>query len=137
MTKRDHLAGLTAEREKVLLALREREPELMEDLRAIDAMIAGFKAEFKEVRDDDDYSRFRLPSDALLHYLDKVGKPQTQEEIRKAIAARGFTSSKKVEAQWSVDSAIRHQIKIKNLVRRNGLIGKPGWPEDLFKSEET
>jgi hypothetical protein len=127
------LAELIERREKVFLELRDREPDLVEQLNQLNAAISGINAESARVVRKDKYSGFRKPSPALFSYLDHVQKPQVREEMCQALVDGGYGRGTE-GPYWILIRTIDYQTtKSKpSLKQINGLIGKLDWPEELF-----
>jgi hypothetical protein len=125
------LAELIERRDKVLLELRDREPDLVAKLTQLNAAISGIEAEPTRVVRQDEYSGFRRPSPALFFYIDRMQKPQPRDEMCQVLVDGGYTDDTD-DPYWSLIRATYYQKKKKRLVERNGLIGKPEWPEELF-----
>src|SRR5215469_783410 len=51
-----------------------------------------------------EYSEYKRATDAILDYLEKVGKPITRKELALALIERGFQRGKKTE--WVIGQAI-------------------------------
>ena|SRR5579871_3152363 len=126
------LAALRERRTEIIAQLRKIAPDLTDELVNTDRHIA---LEERPPRQGE-YSRFRKPSGAIVFHIDIIQAPQSHEEFAEAIVNAGYDPFKdKDEVYWNVMRAISHQIK-KGLVKEvNGLIGKPDWPDEMFKSE--
>ena len=122
---------LIERRDKVFLELRNREPDLVSKLAQLNAAISGIEAETSRAIKQGEYSGFRKPSPALCSYLDRVQKPQVREEMCQALVDGGYGRGTN-RPYWDLIRAIDYQIGKKRLVERNGLIGRPDWPEELF-----
>jgi hypothetical protein len=129
------LAELIERRDEVLLKLRDREPDLVSKLTQLNAAISGIETVSARVVRQDEYSGFRKPSPALFSYLDRVQKPHLRDEMCQVLVDGGYGRGTN-RPYWDLIRAIDYQIGKKRLVERNGLIGKPDWPEGLFLSEE-
>lgn len=129
------LAELIERRDEVILKLRDREPDLVEQLNQLNAAISGIGSESKRVVRQDEYSGFRKPSEALFAYLDRLQRPQVREEMCKALVDGGYGRGTD-EPYWDLIRATYYQVKKKRLVERNGLIGKSDWPKELFETQK-
>jgi hypothetical protein len=129
------LAELIERRDDVILMLRDREPALVEKLTQLNAAISGIETESPRAVKEDEYSGFRKPSPALFFYLDRMQKPLPRDEMCQVLVDGGYGRGTD-EPYWDLIRATYYQIKKKRLVERNGLIGKPEWPEELFLPEE-
>jgi hypothetical protein len=130
------LVELIERRDEVFLKLRDREPDLVSKLTQLNAAISGIEAESTRLVKRDEYSGFRKPSDALFAYLDRAQKPQVREEMCRALVNGGYTDDTD-DSYWSLIRATYYQIKMKRLVKRNGLLGKSEWPKDIFNGPST
>lgn len=130
----DIRAELTERRDKTLIELRDREPELVAMLTQLNAALAGIDAESVRVVRQDEYSGFRKPSEAIYAFLERVQKPQLREVMCRALVDGGYGRGTD-RPYWDLVRAVDYQIGKKRLVERNGLIGKPEWAEDLFKND--
>lgn len=135
--KKSILAELIERRDEVFLKMRDREPELYAEMIELNAAISGIKAESSRFVRQDEYSAFRKPSEAIFAYLDRVQKPQPQDEMCQDMVNGGY--GRGTERPYAdLYNGINYQVtKDKpSLKQINGLIGKLEWPEEWFVTQK-
>jgi hypothetical protein len=130
------LQKLQDQRTRILDELRRLQPDLVNELLQLNIALAVL--EYKAEIENDEYLGYRSPLDAMLLYLDKVARAVPRERMAKEIAAGGYGRGTIQRPYWTLLATINYHLegKKKRIVERNGLIGKPDWPEELFKPEE-